>query len=184
MKGLRTTTISILALGLLAGSAVGVAAQDEAEVPTGASYFTGTIGASDVTGEPTEAVVDGVLEVRGLMREGPIEATDPRLTGSLSRVLDFDVHSVGDLEDVVLFSAPHRIENDAGSWSGTGTGVIHAGADLSAEEELDFYTVVLTGEGAYEGLSAFLLADFAPEVGADIKGAVFPGEMPEPLPAE
>ena len=41
MRGIKTITISILAVGLLAGSAIGVAAQDEvatAEV----SSFTGT----------------------------------------------------------------------------------------------------------------------------------------------
>ena len=88
--------------------------------------------------------------------------------------------TIDDLRDVAVFTAPHRIDNEAGSWSGTGTGVIHAGPGVSDEDALDFYTVLLTGEGAYQGLSAFLIADFAPEVGADIKGAVFPGEAPGP----
>ena len=40
VRAIRTTTISILALGLLAGSAVGVTAQDE-EADAGAVSFTG-----------------------------------------------------------------------------------------------------------------------------------------------
>jgi len=181
VRAIKTTTIFILAVGLLAGSAVGVTAQEED--PAGAAYFTGTIGESTVVGEPTEGVVDGVLEVRGLEREGPIETTDPRLTGSLSRVIDLDVHPVDDFAEVVLFTVQHRIENEDGSWSGTGTGVAHGGPGAPEEEALDFDTVLLTGDGAYEGLSAFLLADFAPEIGADIKGVIFPGQMPEPAVA-
>ena len=40
MRTIKTTTISILAVGLLAGSAVGVAAQEEAaEMPSGEESF-------------------------------------------------------------------------------------------------------------------------------------------------
>ena len=41
MRAIKTTTISILAVGLLAGSAVGVAAQDEATDQATAVEFTG-----------------------------------------------------------------------------------------------------------------------------------------------
>ena len=181
MRAIRTSLISSLTLGLLASSVIGVAAQDEDAVD--AAYFTGTIGESTVVGEPTDGVVDGVLQIRGLEREGPIESTDPRITGSLSRVIDLDAHPVGEFEEVAIFTVQHRIENDAGSWAGTSIGVGHAGPGVSEEEALDFDTVLLSGDGAYEGLSAFLFADFAPEVGADIKGVIFPGEMPEPAVA-
>jgi PAS domain-containing protein len=93
VKGLKPTLISVIAMGLLAGSAVGVAAQDAD--PPKVAYFTGTIGGSAVVGEPTESVVGAAYEFRELVREGPIETSDPRLTGSLTRVLNFDIYPVG-----------------------------------------------------------------------------------------
>ncbi|MGD8684835.1 MAG: hypothetical protein PVG27_12885, partial [Chloroflexota bacterium] len=84
MRGIKTITISILAVGLLAGSAVGVAAQDEAEA--GAStpaYVTGTLG------EPAD-FVEGTYSpdaMRGEQLLGiPVDASDPRLTGLLDIV--------------------------------------------------------------------------------------------------
>ena len=41
MKGLKPTLVSAVAIGLLAGSAVGVAAQDEAADPVAPSAFSG-----------------------------------------------------------------------------------------------------------------------------------------------
>ena len=45
---------------------------------------------------------------------------------------------------------------------------------------------VLTGEGAYDGLSAYLVTDFT-ETPPMVQGAVFAGEMPpapDPVPVE
>lgn len=55
--------------------------------------------------------------------------------------------------------------------------------DIPSDFTIDLETVVLTGEGGYDGLSAYLVADWNPESGADIQGAIFAGEMP-PVPAE
>ena len=178
VRAIKASIISSLAIGLLASSAVGVAAQDE-EL-TGPASFTGTIGESAVVGEPTDAVVDGVLQIRGLEREGPIESTDPRLTGTLSRVIDLDLQRVGDFGEVAVFTVRNRIDNDMGSWSGTSVGIGRNGPDIAADEELDFHTILLTGEGGFDGLSAIVLADFAQrEVGGDIKGVIYQGELPE-----
>ena len=75
MRGIRTITVSMLAIGMLAGSAVGIAAQDEAAAG-GASYFTW-----DTAGPPefSEDPVTGLPAVTVA-----IEATDPRASGSLT----------------------------------------------------------------------------------------------------
>jgi len=83
----KTGVIAILAIGLLAGSTVGVTAQEEeaaAVQPTGSAYFTGTlIAEGDVVAEPDENIVDGILEGRGWTVENEaIETSDARLTGS------------------------------------------------------------------------------------------------------
>jgi hypothetical protein len=177
MRVTKPSLISSLVVGLLAVSVAGVAAQDGG--PGAASYFTGTIGGSDVVGEPTDAFEDGILKLRGLEREGPIDTTDPRMTGLLARAIDLDVHLAGEGEEVAILTVQYQIVNDEGSWSGTSPGVGFNGADVAAEEEVDFQTALLTGEGAYDGLSAILLVDFAQrDGGGDIKGVIYPGELP------
>ncbi len=180
VKGLKTTIAAAMVVGLMAGSAVAAAAQDGAS--SEAAFVTGTVGASTVIGEPVSTIADGVENVRGLVREGPIEMSDPRLTGSLSRVLNFSVHPVGDDGALVIQTDLWRIENDGGSWAGPGTAMSGIG-EIPSDITVDLETVVLTGEGGYDGLSAYLVADWSPETGADMQGAIFTGEMP-PLPEE
>ena len=185
MRGIKTTTISILAIGLLAGSAVGVAAQEEeaAAEPSTPTKVAGTIDseARDLVQEPTETVVDGVLEVRGLISEGDrFEMDDPRLTGTVTVAVNVDVHKVSDFVDVVAVSLALGLENEAGSWSGQGTGVSHGGGGIPQEEALSLDTWVLTGAGAYEGLSAYLIVDGTDDP-ATIEGVIYEGELP-PFP--
>ena len=42
--------------------------------------------------------------------------------------------------------------------------------------------MILTGEGAYAGLTAYLNLDWGTP-GRPFRGIIFPGEMPEPPPA-
>jgi hypothetical protein len=131
-------------------------------------------------------VVDGVLEVRGVIAEGDrFEMDDPRLTGTVTVAVNVDVHKESDFTDVVAGSLALRIENEAGSWSGQGTGVSHGGGGIPQEEALNLDTWLLTGAGAYEGLSAYLIVD-GTEDPATVEGAIFAGEMPPfpELPAE
>ena len=192
MRAIKTTTISILAIGLLAGSAVGVAAQDEeaeAEAASGSSYFTGTFTAAwPPVDEGTETMgSDGFSITRGMvLAEEAIETSDPRVSGSLSRVLNFDVHTLAEKEKgpefLEHFAEAWRLENEGGSWTGLGTGFIHAGA---VDEPTDLVTVLLTGEGGYEGLTAYVFVDATQDPIA-VEGGVFTGEaVPAPdLPAE
>ena len=183
MRAIRTTTISILALGLLAGSTIGVAAQDEAAEPTTPTKVSGTMGDEqpEILQPPTETVVDGMLEVRDVVWQGiTVEFDDPRLSGTMTGILNENVHRVGDFENIVLQAGQVRIDNEAGSWFGQGTSVIHAGAGMDDEEITDFDTWVLTGSGAYEGLTAYTLWDFTEDPTA-VEGVIVAGEMP-PFP--
>ena len=160
MRAIKTTTISILAVGLLTGSAVGVAAQDEeaAEVSTPA-YATWQ------SGDPT-SVVEGAFdeatgEMRGLRVDGiPLESSDPRLTGTAYFLVNGNVESDGDTQ-VSVESRSTRIVNDEGAWTGVATYV--EAADTSSgdyEPVLIQESSLLFGEGAYEGLMMVGFGDY------------------------
>lgn len=188
MRTVRTTTISILTVGLLAGSAVGATAQEDAaapDAPVGPSYFTGQL-ISEFT--PTvlgsDTVADGRIEGRGVVFEGDaIEVSDPRVSGSLTRAGNANIHRQINDSEVVIFQADAwLIENDAGTWSGHGTGLVHAGPEgPMGEDATEMSTVVLTGEGGYEGHTLYLIVDWTAEQAAAVEGAVFVGEAP-PFP--
>lgn len=162
-----------IVVGLVAGSAIAASAQDASSE---AAFATGTVGASTVVGEPVSTIADGVEDVRGLVREGPIEMSDPRLTGLLLRVLNLTVHPIGE-GALMVQSDLWRIENDGGTWTGPSTAISGIG-EIPSDVTADLETVVLTGEGDYDGLSAYLVADWSPETGADVQGAIFAGGMP------
>ena len=200
MRGIKTGISLMLAIGLLASSAVVVAAQDEPTVepetptaaesaapaatePTTPAKVTGTLrpGGGPPVQEPTETVVDGVLEARGVAYEGDqLEMDDPRLTGSASVVMNANVHKVSDFIDVVAQAFQLRIENEAGSWSGMGTAFAYGGGAIPIDEAMNLDTVQLTGAGAYEGLTAYLTVDWTEDPAA-VQGVIFAGEMP-PFP--
>jgi hypothetical protein len=191
VRPIETSIISILAIGLLAGSAVGVAAQEEeaAAEPSTPTKVAGTIGqeAVELVQQPTETVVDDVMEVRGGVIEGlRFEMDDPRLTGTVTQAFNQDRHiKESDSINIMPSTFGLRIENEAGSWSGQGTGFSHRGATIPEDEAFSLDTYLLTGAGAYEGLSAYLVVD-PTEDPVTVEGAIFAGVMPPApeLPAE
>ena len=83
MKGLKPTFISILAIGLLAGSAVGVAAQEEATDAPTSEVVNGFFSSFDADGtdlevpefvitfpDGGEAVVQGIFTITGSFNGG------------------------------------------------------------------------------------------------------------------
>ena len=186
MRTIRTTTISILALGLLAGSAVGVVAQDEeaAEASTPA-YVT-----FEVTGDPVnmiEGEFDEVAgEMRGLVVQGiPVEASDPRLSGLAYYAINGNWQNPGTPDYGILDSRSVRLENDGGAWTGTTT--YAETIDPSTDEPAAFEAGILIGEGGYDGLIAYVQADYREGQRGDaviLRVAVPPSpEVPE-VPAE
>ena len=183
MRTIKTTTISILAIGLLAGSAVGVAAQDEEAA--GATSFTGTgIGGEPIEVEMTEADLgNGFTAVDGFTYRNAWEASDERISGDVigvvNRIVDPSSSVPGTLPDVIM-SLAIELTNDGGSWLGEGRGF--ASSDLGVVKEL--YTLV--GQGGYEGLTAYaIIESTGPET--TLSGIILPTalpDMPEPYAAE
>ena len=169
MRTIKTITISTLAVGLLAGSAVGVAAQDEASMEpaevTGRATF-----AEGVLVEP--AMSDGPGDIRvgdGMVVVHTWDTNDPRLDGEATRTVNFrfDSDFTSGIESEAMVLA-----NEGGSWVGDGWG--YGGAELDGGG-----FSALSGRDGYEGLSAFIVRGPNEGDGWDLKGIIFPSERPE-----
>jgi hypothetical protein len=176
VRAIKTTAISILAIGLLAGSTVGVTAQDEEEADLATpSYYTWTAGEPTSTTEGTFDEDTG--EMRGFVLEGiPVEASDPRASGVASIVINGNSESAGIIE-----SRTYRIVNDEGAWVGTTIYVV-AGGPSADEPDIQREMGVLVGEGGYAGLINMATSDYSEGSSGD--GVILGLSMPpaaEPL---
>ena len=89
---------------------------------------------------------------RGYTWSGTHSATDPRFSGTHYYSWDADTYTLasGD-EGPIVYAEGLRIENAEGAWRGDATGAtLPDGTSATGP-------LVLTGEGAYEGLTAVLL---------------------------
>jgi hypothetical protein len=160
VTGLAAATLLI---ALLSAGALVAGAQSPAPAPTEAeplSFFSGTQGESSegacqLTDPPSE-VVDGVEQVRGLSWGCQTVTTDdPRISGEITFIWNSDSVSRPGRTGVIS-AVRERIENEAGAWEGTLT-------------ELQFGSLLesagwLVGEGAYDGLVAYVVHDSSGEV--------------------
>jgi hypothetical protein len=172
MQMLKPGLASILAFGLLAGSTVGVAAQDED--PMAPSTFTmQNADEPDVTTDGTGAT----------MVVGPIESTDQRATGTLTQVAAGAMVDVADGDGGRISSDAVRLDNEGGSWVGSNRGFLTFPSD--GPETVQFLGE-LVGEGGYEGLTMFFAQTGDTEDGRWLGVIVPTGEIPAvpDLPAE
>jgi len=180
MRTIRATTISILALSLLAGSAVGVAAQDEEAAAV--SAFTGVArpDGKELPIEGTEVTLpNGFTEsTPGFAWQDRWESSDPRFAGDhiviSNWVIDpnwFDPWSRGEQANI-LIATRHELTNDGGSWLGEGTSLASTDLDVAIE------TIVFVGRDGYAGLTAYAIIDNT-RTPATFSGAIFPAAMPE-----
>lgn len=185
MRTIRNITIAILAVGLLAGSAVAVSAQDgeagddpldglEVFGEKVSTSFTGRFTSqSDVIEEGTEVVVDGLLHLEGIVLRQSMVSSDPRLTGAVTTTADW-VIDVGrpDGMATIMFAGTLELTNGGGSWLGEFVGV----GDL--EHEMNDSVVTFAGRGGYEGLTAVAVIDTW-DWAQTYEGTIFPAAMPE-----
>ena len=131
------------------------------------AYVTGNLRSNDNWSPGQVTIVDGVGQRRGDSETLTVSSSsDPRIGGVWIYVEDRDEYP----GDVVAGSSRTEIRDDHGAWVGIGTG---SGR---------FETLVLAGEGANAGLTAYLTIDWGTP-GRPFTGIVIPGEMPEPPPA-
>jgi hypothetical protein len=155
VKGLEPTLISAIAIGLLAGSAVGVTAQDEAD-PMATSSFYGSL-----VSETDSSLV--------------IEMTDPRASGELSFAETRVEIPIAENGSAIGWSSTSaRLANEKGSWSGTTT-------EVGTSWGVNNFKWLLTGEGGYEGLT-MMLGWNTEEDNDDLWGAIVPTDAIPPHP--
>lgn len=145
------------------------AALDPSEVIAAVSGTTG--GFTDTSADPL-VFGDTAIEMRNVRLEGPLTLSDPRLSGHF-----WSVHNVDQFFDDLGEAGVGTvgIDNDEGSWTGTFRGFEMPGVQ---DGYAWYYNLLLTGSGAYDGLSAMLQFD-PQEAFWAIEGIIFPGELPE-----
>ena len=189
-------------IAVLAGSAVGVTAQDEAgpdglvteevEPPAVATVAPTTIVAPDlsagtpglVTGQlrydaetndefQEDVAVDGGQRQRVRESHATSEMSDARLSGSVTITDNADRFFVADEFVGDVLWGTIVIVNDQGTWTGPLTGT----SDLSAGRSGVTY-IELVGAGAYEGLSAIIFERETGTSDSDWNGVIFSGNLP------
>ena len=186
MKRTRTTLITAIAIGLLAGSAVGVAAQEtETEAPT---EFTATWAHNFGPGVRPNVISRGSNILgpdlgRGYANHPLIieSAGDPRFEGEVTYIVNQDRYTSNGA--LVVFNRAFSVENDEGTWRG----VPHPFLRFS-DGEASGTTQLFIGEGGYAGSYALVDIQNDPAVeGWTIRGVIFEGEpppAPEPFVSE
>ena len=168
MKKIRNTLVAAIAVGLLAASTVGVAAQDEVADPV---EFSARWAFGGAVRPQTSDVVDGVaMTSGGAWRPGVItQASDPRLQGTLSIAANNNRYSAA---GVTVWHEAFRIENEDGAWQQMPSIAIDTGDDDS-----NTTTGVLVGEGGYAGLIA-VFDTLAENSSWTLHGYIIDGELP------
>jgi len=175
VRGIKSGLSAILAIGLLAGSAVGVGAQEEAAEPTAPVEFTGKVAFGGCTGSATIESSEGRTRTlsadNGRYCRPPViePFSDPRLQGDYYVWQNNDVH----VDGPEIYATAFSIVNDEGAWRGI-PDIILDGEAPSVQ--------TLVGEGAYEGLTAISRVDLDGSVWS-WHGWIIEGDVP-PLPAE
>lgn len=169
--------------------------------PGGSGDGVAQPGAESVTSGAAQAVVTGSIEGWREVSPGTTTsdaelsrtqghqtvtrwiASDPRLSGEETITANWDLHLSTDISvpEVGVGAMTRVLVNDDGRWVGE-TGIAFEALYDPGRRDI----VVMRGEDAYEGLTAFILTDLQGVDYASFKGVIFEGEMPSfpELPAE
>lgn len=144
-------------------------------VPMNSQLKAGTTETEVTSGPDGDVTIE---RTRGFTWKGTITATDPRFAGTHYYSWDANGYTPGSgdpgapgIVGQAGWAEGHRIQNDEGAWQGWTVGVtLPDGTQVASP-------AVLTGEGAYEGLSAVLLVD---DAGCFFAYRGFVMEIPDP----
>jgi hypothetical protein len=169
MKKVKLSVVSAVTVGLLASSTIAVAAQDRSNDPidpctTPITAVSGQIYWGTTDDDAPPVVVDRHIH-RELIHTSRWDLDDDRLDGKQEFLAVWDTN----YDDTGIHSGTIRIVNDDGGWSGTVQGV---GPSIGSYQEF----TSLTGDGAYEGLSASLFGRSGST--GPLEGAIYPTDLP------
>lgn len=143
MRTIRATITSILAVGLLAGSGVGVVAQD-ADLMASSTFSVQRVGQSELSTDP---------DTGASILVAAFESTDQRASGTWTEVLAMAPVDVADGDGGMIQRNAVRLINDGGSWVGTYRGFLTFPSDGPPTVQ---FVSELVGEGGYDGLGMLL----------------------------
>ena len=160
---LKTPLATALAVGMLATPAASTVAQADL-APT---QFTGRTSLPQTVIEGSRAWIDGALRGHDRIVTSDWEASDERLSGTYTLT-----HGYNDYEkyEMMVAVGDVLVENDDGRWTGTGSYL--GGSQVGATS-----TIILQGQDAYQGYTAYVIIDEQAEPPL-LAGAIFAGEMP------
>jgi hypothetical protein len=193
VQAIRSTTISILAVGLLAGSVGTAVAQDDAALPTDEIiYVTGEMTTPpeefiDPEDAKVEDVTGGFRFENAITWDVGLEFTDPRLTGKW-RILQNGIKGPIDGGEAMVMPSTFQLVGDLCEWVGEG---VLLSADLFddagefQEELIGTQFNSFTGLGDCDGLEAYLITSFhGGQQPPTVEGLIFPSAIPaSPVPA-
>lgn len=185
---MKTTSVRIAAtvIGLIVGSMIGVAAQDEDPEVQSVPYATGIAGQPRSAIDPTQRVTpDGELQIRGLqLGDIPVQLSDPRLSGRLTISSNGAGRNFPD-GHARIEPRTYRIDNNGGGWSGAGERVL-AFSVRQPTPLINHESMILQGEGGYAGLVAYVFIELAGAT-PELQAVVLQVEMaplPDPIEVE
>ena len=116
-----------------------------------------------------------ILRGRGFTcRQSLTSVSDPRLEGTLHQAWDEDQYALpGNELGAKVATFTDRIENDEGAWQGSAVLLSYPDGTTSCTP------MVMTGEGAYEGLTAVVAFEAFYEDCA-VRGYIIDGSVPPP----
>lgn len=127
----------------------------------------GQVFFNGVTSSGVANIDDGFWRMEDMGISMRVDADDDRLDGTGSVRYNSSKYPF----PLEVQAGIYEFGSDDGRWIGTMTALTEP--TLSIDRD----TVILTGEGAYDGLSAYLLIDWSNSP-AEFIGGIFPGEMP------
>jgi hypothetical protein len=130
----------------------------------------------ETTQEVAVSLPDGEMTItrqRGVTWNPSLhDMSDPRLEGTLYEARDEDTYTLPGNEKGPHFGVrTYRIENDEGAWQGSAVSL------ESTDGRYYYGPYVMTGEGAYEGLTAILVN---PDQSNRFTGYIIEGTIPAP----
>lgn len=163
---------SVLLVATISAPAAAQSSEPSGSVPppTLPARFTAIIESGGQVRSGTTQTVEGVTRTRGnAWAQTVVTTSDPRIEGRVTISYDGDEYGPALSSGAVTW----RIENDEGAWQGSYP-TFDLGQDVSVE------TVVLTGEGAYEGLTIIWeqTRDWSTSRW-EVRGVIFPGPPPD-----
>jgi hypothetical protein len=175
VKRLRATITTTMAVGLLVGSSVAVAAQDTGRaVPVEFTARATWVGQPGVPVEETQEDRSGTLRGEAWSFDFT-ETTDPRVDGTLTISVNADTYPGGEVE---IWTKAFRIENAGGAWQEVPRLEIvipWRGPDDDTQTT-EPGQHVFVGENGYEGWT--LITEIGD--GFSIRGFIIEGELPPP----